>query len=497
MSENKSKNLISRPPVVVVLGHVDHGKSSILEKIKDLKITAKESGGITQHIGAYEIEHQGKKITFIDTPGHAAFTAIRSRGARVADISVLVVAGEEGVKAQTKEAIKHIKEAELPIIVAINKMDKPEADPERVKRELAGQGLQVESMGGKVPCVEVSAKTGKGISELLEIVLLVAEMEDLKADLDEKAEGVIIESYLDSNRGPTATLILQNGVLKKNDILGTASAFGKVKIMEDFQGRPINKALPSMPVVVLGFEKVPMVGEEFRVFDDIEVAKRHLRNREEAIFFQKTVPSDKKVLNLILKADVLGSLEAIEQALKDIPEDKVFLRVLKAGVGEINDSDVQLAQSAEAIIFGFRVKTNAIAQTLALRSNVRILSFEVIYELVQTVRQLLEKRIEPELVRVDLGKIKVLAIFRTEKNRQIAGGKVSEGKIQKGALVDVYRDEEKIGKGKIVNLKRDQSEVGQVEKGKECGMLYEGNVQLEEGDILEIYIEEKKKVGLE
>jgi len=263
-----------RPPVVVVLGHVDHGKSSVLEEIKDLKITDKESGGITQHIGAYEIEQNGKKITFIDTPGHEAFSAMRSRGTKVADIAILVIAGEEGVKPQTEEAILHIKKAGIPMVVAINKIDKPGADPEKVKRELAGKDVLVESMGGKIPSVEVSAKTGKGILELLEIILLVAEMEDLKGDVSKPAEGVVVESYLDPKRGPTATLLLQNGILKRNDVLGTSFALGKIKIMEDFNGDSISEASPSMPVIIIGFEKVPGVGEKFTVFPDIKRNKK-------------------------------------------------------------------------------------------------------------------------------------------------------------------------------------------------------------------------------
>lgn len=495
----KNKDLLARPPVVVVLGHVDHGKSSLLETIKDLKIIEKESGGITQHIGAYEVEEKGKKITFIDTPGHEAFSAMRSRGAKLADIAILVIAADEGAKLQTKEAIAHIKGAKLPMIVAINKMDKPGADPEKIKRELAKQEVLVESMGGKVPCLETSAQTGKGISELLEMILLVAEMEDLKADISKPAEGVVIESYLDAQRGPTATLILQNGTLKKDDILGTSSTVGKIKIMEDFQGEPIDKALPSMPVIVLGFENVPRLGEEFKAFDNIEEAKKKIVPKE----FPKELSSSKrkelsslegaKLLNLILKVDVLGSLEAIEQVLKDIPQEEVVINILKAGVGEINDSDVKLAKSSGAKLIGFRVKANQIAQKLALREKIKILSFEVIYELAQTVREFLERSLAPEEKRIDLGRVKVLAIFRTEKNRQIIGGKVIEGELKQGAKLEIYRNEQKVGSGKIIELQREKKKVGQVSKGQECGILYEGDVKIEEGDILWAYTEEKRK----
>jgi len=504
MSDKKDKNLITRPPVVVVLGHVDHGKSSLLEAIKDLKITSKESGGITQHIGAYEIEHQGKKITFIDTPGHEAFSAMRSRGAGVADIAVLVIAGEEGVRPQTKEAISHIKKTKIPMIVAINKMDKSEANPEKVKRELVKEDVLVESMGGKIPSIEVSAKTKKGISELLEMILLVAEMEDLKADISKPAEGTIIESRLDSNRGPTATLILQNGVLKRGDILGTNSTAGRIKILEDFLGKKIENGLPAIPLIVLGLEEVPVVGEECKSFSNAEEAKKGIKMKKKELTPEVfDIGPNQKVLNLILKADVFGSLEAVEEVLKNLPyisdkdkEEKVLLRILKAEVGEINETDVKLAKSAKAKIIGFRIKTNKIAKNLALREKITIVNFDVIYGLVQAVRTLLEKLAGPKILRVDLGKIKILEIFKTDKNRQIIGGKVVGGNIKRGAFVDVLRAEKKIGSGKIVGLQKNKKNIDEVAKGQECGVLYEGDVKIEEKDILAAYIEEKKKAEL-
>lgn len=494
--KDKNKKIASRSPVVVVLGHVDHGKSSILEKIKDLKITEKESGGITQHIGAYEVEHQGKKITFIDTPGHEAFSAMRSRGAKVADIAVLVIAAEEGIKPQTKEAISHIKKSGIPMIVAINKMDKSGADPEKVKRELSSQDVSVESMGGKIPSVETSAETGKGLSDLLELILLVAEMEDFKADVSKPADGVIVESYLDSQRGPTATLILQNGILKRNDILGTSSAIGKIRIMEDFQGKAIEKAFPSMPVIVLGFENVPGVGERLKVFANIEAAKKEVENIEpirQSSASQDLVEPDKKALNIVLKIDVLGSLEAIEEVLKELPQEKVVLKILKAEVGEINESDVKLAIGSKAKIIGFRVKADPIAQRLAEREKMKIICFDVIYELAQAVRDLLGKRVSSEIVRNDLGKVKILEIFLTEKNRQIIGGKVIDGEAKRGASIEVYRNEEKVGQGKITKLQKEKKEIGEVGKGAECGILYQGDTKIEEGDILHVYIKESRK----
>ncbi len=487
--KNKKGNLQPRPPVVVILGHVDHGKSSLLEKIKDLKITEKESGGITQHIAAYQIEEKGKKITFIDTPGHQAFSAMRSRGAQVADIAVLVVAAEEGVKPQTKEAISHIKKAGIPLIVALNKMDKPGADPEKVKRELLRQEISVESMGGKIPSVQTSAQTGQGISELLDLILLLAEMEGLKADFSAPGRGIVVESYLDPRRGLTATLILRNGVLKKNDILATASAFGKVKILEDFQGKKIDKALPSMPALVLGFEKAPAIGEEFQVFSSPEEAKKQIAKKELGSLgteFLKAGP-EQKFLNLILKVDVSGSGEAIGELLKEIPQEKIALRILKAEPGPVNESDVKLAQGAKAVIIGFRVKAGPAAQKLAERERIKIIFFEVIYELAQAVKNLLEKRVKPEKTRSDLGKVKVLEIFLREKNRQIIGAKVVEGQVKRGAFFDAFRAEEKIGSGKIVELQRDKKKVGSLDKGSECGILYQGEMKIEKGDLLSVF----------
>lgn len=478
---------------MVVLGHVDSGKTSILDTIRKTQVAEKESGGITQHVGAYEIEKDDKKITFIDTPGHEAFFAMRSRGAKVADLAILVIDASQGVQAQTKEAIEHIKKAGISQVVAINKIDLPQADPERAKRDLTREGLLVEEMGGKIPSIEVSAKTGQGISDLLELILLVAEMENLKTDLQKSAEGVVIESYLDSQRGPTTTLILNQGKLRIGQIVGTPSAFGKIKTLEDFRSAPILEVLPSQPAIVLGFEEVPRVGEKFKVFSNIEEARANLKIGEKKVSEVISIEEGQKILNLILKADVLGSLEAIEEVLKNLPQEKVILRILKAEVGEITESDIKLALQAKAKILGFRTKINPIAKNLAEREKIKIRQFEVIYDLVEWVRISLEKLVEPESVRTDLGKIKILALFLTEKNRQVVGGKVIEGEVKKGAQIEVMRGEEIIGKGKLVNLQRDKKDIEQVSKGQECGLLFEGETKIEEGDILLIYIQEKRK----
>ncbi len=497
--KEQNKNFQTRPPVVVILGHVDHGKTSILDYIRKSKVTEKESGGITQHIGAYQVKHQDKLITFIDTPGHEAFSAMRSRGAKVADIAVLVVAAEEGVKPQTKEAIEHIKKTNIPAIVALNKIDKPTAQPEKVKGELTKHEIVVESLNGDIPSVNVSAKSGQGIDELLEMINLVAEMEELKADFNKKpALGAIIESYCDSKRGNTATLLVKQGTLTNQDIVGADSAFGKIKIMEDFQGEPIKQATASTPVIITGFNQVPQVGEKFYVFNNLNEAqarvdrktiKRQPQDETEVRVFEP----DKKILNIILKCDVRGCLEAIKESLRSIPSDEVALRILKAEAGEITESDIKLAESAKARIVGFRVKSSSTIQRLAEQRKVKIITFEIIYELIQAVREILSKLLEPEIIKNVLGQLKVLAVFRTEKDRQIIGGKVIDGQVKQGGLIDIIRESKKIGRGRIVQLQRDKKETDEVNKGQECGILFKGDPIIEKGDILEIYQEQKKK----
>jgi translation initiation factor IF-2 len=492
--ENKT-----RPPVVVVLGHVDHGKSSLLEAIRDFRITSKESGGITQHIGAYEVEDKGKKITFIDTPGHEAFSAMRARGAEVADIALLVVDAAQSVQPQTKEAIMAIKRAEIPMIVVINKIDLPNANPEKIKGELGKIDVVVESYGGTIPSVNVSAKDKTGIDELLEMILLVSEVQDLKSEENVPAEGLIIESYMDGFSGPIATAIIKKGILRKKDIIATDLALAKVKSLKNFKGKEIEEAYPSQPVIILGFEKVPAVGENFKSYTTEKDAMLAIKKEEPKREVGNTVldlSGDKKVVNIILKSDVFGSLEAIEGMLKNLPQDKAVLRILKAEVGDINEGDAKLAEMSKAIIIGFRVKiAPAVASFMKndTEKKIRIKTFDIIYEMIQDIRRDLEKSLDMKTVREDIGELRTLVVFWGEKNRQIVGGKISKGEFRKGLKLEVVRGDAKIGTGKIVNLQRDKKDVDLVRRGDEAGILFEGNVKIEKGDIIVGYIETKQK----
>jgi len=493
--KEKQINGAVRPPVVVVLGHIDHGKTSLLMAIRDFKVLEKESGGITQHVGAYQIEHNNKKITFIDTPGHESFSAIRSRGSKLADIAVLVIDAGEGIKKQTKEAITHIKNAGLSTIVVFNKIDKPGADPEMVKQQLSREDVIVESFGGKVPSVEISAKTGQGITDLLDMIQLVAEVEDLKAETEAKAEGVIIESYLDPQRGETSTVLIENGTLRPGDFIGTDSAVGKVKNLGNFLGKEMKEAYPSDPAVIVGFETVPSVGEKFHVYDSYDEAKSNIKAKEARKEVAEMDPS-KKCLNLIIKGDAQGSLEAVEEVLKTLPQDNVCLRVVRSEVGDITEIDVKMAKTSEAIIIAFRVKKDKIAEITAENNKVKVYDFNIIYELAQKVRELMERKLIKAKERIDLGKIKVLAIFRTEKNRQIVGGNVIEGEVQKGASLEIFRNGEKIGQGRIVELQSNKKDFDVVKKGRECGVLYQGGERIKEGDELVVYKEEYRQEEL-
>lgn len=499
-SQIKTSPQNKRPPVVVVLGHIDHGKTSLLMAIKDFKVLSKESGGITQHVGAYQIEHNNQKITFIDTPGHESFSAIRSRGSKVADIAILVVDAAEGVKKQTKEAIAHIKKAKLSTIVALNKIDKPEANPERVKQQLAEEDIIVESYGGTVPSLNISAKTGKGISDILDLILLVAEIENLENDIVSSAEGTIIEAYQDSRRGPTCTAILEKGILKLGDFIGTDIACGKVKNLENFLGKSINQAWPADPIIIVGFESIPTVGEKFRVYQNFEEAMAAVKPKEtrngRLSFENQENENNKKYFSLVIKADAFGSLEAIEEVIKTLPQETVGLKIIRAEVGDVNESDVKLAKSGAGAVIAFRVKTDKIAEIASQKEQTRIYDFDIIYTMAQKIRELMERKLVKEKERTDLGKMEVTVIFRTEKNRQIVGGLVIEGEVVKGSQMEIFRGGEKIGQGRIIDVQANKKSFPSVKAGKECAILYQGDERIREGDEIVSYKEDYVKEEL-
>ncbi|MEK7203863.1 MAG: translation initiation factor IF-2 [Patescibacteria group bacterium] len=492
----KTNSSAKRPPIVVVLGHVDHGKTKILDYIRKTKIAEKEAGGITQHIGAYQVQHNGKMITFLDTPGHEAFSAIRSRGAKVADIAILVVAADDGVKPQTKEAIKHIQDAKIPFIVALNKIDKEEARPVMAKNQLAEAGVLLEDYGGQISAVEISAKTGKNVDELLELILLTAELENLEANPNQKAKGVIIESHLNPKRGYLATLLIQKGTLKIGDHIVSGGTLAKVKMMEDFAGKVLREGRPSQPVLTLGWNESPDVGENFQAAETKEETET-LLNRplkpEVPIFLKKTGPQkeNKKILNIVFKADTQSSLEAISEAIKNISSEEVSYNVVGYGIGNIKDNDIQTAANGEGIIYGFYVEIENSAGRLAEKEKVKVKTFKIIYELVEELRKDLSELLEPEIKRTVLGKLKILKLFKKGTNYQIVGGKVSWGLARRGALIDVLRNNGKIVSGRLSQLQHNKVDVEEVKEGLECGIRFEGPVEIKEGDVLEIYEEEK------
>jgi len=492
-----------RPPIVVVLGHVDHGKTKMLDYLRQTKVVESEAGGITQHIGAYQIEHQGRVITLLDTPGHEAFSAIRSRGATVADIAILVVAADEGVKPQTKEAIKIIEQAKLPFIVALNKIDKENANLPRVKQDLAEHEVLLEDWGGKVPVVEVSALTGQGMDGLLEMILLLADVEHFSSD-QSTTDGVVIESHIDSQRGQVATLLVHNGNLKISDWLVVGGEVTKIKALEDFRGQSLTEAFPSQPVVVLGWNTSPLLGEKFVAstsrFEADQLAGQYQAVKKPKPFTSAVEGKDKnKILNLVIRSDVASSLEAIDQALRTINSEEVTYRVVDYGVGNISDGDIKQAIATQALIVGFHVKLSGALQRLAERSGVRVETYSIIYELVESVRKHLGELLDPEIIRTPLGRLIVIAIFKREAKGQIVGGKVTSGKLKRGALVDVKRGDRLIISGRLGQLQQQKADVEEVVEGLEAGVRFDfprnttvtPNLLVREGDALEVYEEEK------
>ena len=505
VEEADPDSLVVRPPVVTILGHVDHGKTTLLDAIRNSRIVDSEVGGITQHIGAYQVEYNDKQITILDTPGHEAFTAIRARGARVTDVAVLVVAADDGVMPQTVEALDHARAAGVPIIVALNKMDRPDADLERVKRQLGEQGLVLEEWGGDVITIPISAVQGDGIKELLENILVVAELSELKADPERPATGVVIEAKLDKTRGPLATVLVQNGTVKIGDHVLAGVASGRVKAMTNDIGERIKEATPSVPVEVMGFDPLPEAGDIFKVVPNEKIARDmaedRLRQREiessgvraltlEEIYTRIST-GEVKELGLVIKADVQGSVEAVCSALERLDDDKVRVRILHAGSGTITESDVLLASASKAIIIGFSTSTQASAEKLADREHVEIRHYDIIYRLVEDIEKALQGILESVYVEVVQGHAEVRAIFSMSRKAKIAGCMVTDGRISRSAMVRVLRDGQVIHDGSISSLRHFKEEVNEMASGFECGVGLGAYSDFQEGDVLETYRRER------
>ena len=503
IEEDKEEDLLPRPPVVTVMGHVDHGKTSLLDAIRSTNVTRGEAGGITQHIGASEVSVNGQKIVFLDTPGHEAFTSMRARGAQVTDIAILVVAADDGIMPQTVEAINHAKAAEVPLIVAINKIDKPDANPDKVKQELADQGLLVEDWGGDVIAVPVSARQKTGIDTLLEMILLVSEMEELKANPNKRAVGTVIEAQLDKGRGPVATVLVQGGTLNVGDPIVAGLASGKVRAMINSKGKRVKAAGPSTAVEILGLSEVPQGGDQFVAVPSDKIArsvaeKRQQIAREEMLksnqrmslddFFSQMNEGDVKDLNIVIKADVQGSAQAVKQSLEKLSNEEVAVRVIHCGVGAVNESDVMLATASNAIIIGFNVRPVPGAEEVAKKENVDIRTYTIIYKAIEDVQEAMTGMLDPEYKDEDTGKAEVRETFKISGVGTIAGCYVTTGKIFRGGKARIVRDGIIIHDGEIAALRRFKDDVKEVNSGYECGLSFVNYNDLKEGDIVEAYV---------
>ena len=498
--EDAVEDLVERPPVVTIMGHVDHGKTSLLDAIRSTEVAAGEAGGITQHIGAYQVRHDDKEVTFLDTPGHQAFTAMRARGAKVTDIAVIVVAADDGMKPQTEEAIDHARAADVPILVAVNKIDKEGADPNRVRGEMAAKGLQPADWGGETEFVDVSAKTKEGLDNLLETLLVMAEVEELRANPGVEASGAVIESRLDPGRGPVVTLLVDRGSLHIGDAIVAGSHWGRVRAMHDFRGQRHKEATPGQPVEVLGFDSVPEAGDRFSVEENDRRARQlaterahrlkseqQARRRPPRVRLEDLAAARLQELNLVLKADVAGSLEAVEDEIAKLPQEEVTVSVLGGGVGGITESDVMLAAASDAIVIGFNVRPVGEARLLAEREGVEIRSYAVIYRAIEDLRAAMEGLLEPEEVEDTLGHVEIRQIFRASRVGTIAGSYVTEGRVTRGARCRLVRDGTVVYTGEIASLRRVQDDVREVAAGFECGIVLRDYADIKEGDELEIY----------
>ncbi len=506
--EDTAEELVTRAPVVVVMGHVDHGKTSTLDAIRKTNVTSGEAGGITQHIGAYTVELDGQPITFLDTPGHAAFTSMRARGAKSTDIAVLVVAADDGIMPQTVESINHAKAAEVPIIVAINKMDKPEANPDRIKQQLTEYELIPEEWGGETIICPISAKTGMGLDNLLEMILLTAEVQELKANPNRRAKGTVIEARLDKNRGPIATLLVQNGTLKQGDIVIAGTAVGRVRVMTNDKGRTVKTAGPSVPVEITGLAEVPAPGDEFNAVVDERMARELVEQRKQAAkdaaanamqkvtldnLFAKMQEGQMKELPLIVKADVQGSAEAVKASLEKISNEEVRVRVIHTGVGAINESDILLASTAGAIIVGFNVRPDAGAQASAQRTAVDMRFYRVIYDAIDEIESAMKGMLAPKYQEAVIGQAEVRMTYKVSAIGTIAGCMVKSGKVTRDAQVRVLRDNIVIHEGEVGSLQRFKDSVKEVTSGYECGMSILKFNDIKEGDVFECFVMEEVK----
>jgi translation initiation factor IF-2 len=502
--EDSEESLVDRPPVVTIMGHVDHGKTSLLDAIRETEVAAGEAGGITQHIGAYQVHHEAKTITFLDTPGHAAFTAMRARGAKVTDIAVVVVAADDGVMPQTKEAIDHARAADVPILIAVNKIDKEGAQPDRVRNELAADGLTPEDWGGDTVYCDVSAKTKDGLDNLLDMILLVSELEELGANPEAAASGTVIESQLDPGRGPVVSILVQRGTLKVGDALVAGPQWGRVRAMQDFTGDRVESAAPGMPVEVLGFDGVCEAGEFVQAVENDRRARqlaqeRANRLKTEALarrqarkvsleeVFSRVQEGEIKELNIVLKADVAGSLEALQDEIAKVPQEQVGINIIHSQTGGINESDVMLAAASDAIIIGFNVRPLADARRAAEREGIDIRTYSVIYKITEDLRNAMEGMLEAVEVEETLGEAEVKQTFKASKVGRIAGCVVTEGKVARDANVRLIRDGTVIWDGQLGSLRRFKDNVQEVEEGQECGIVLDGYADVKEGDVLELF----------
>ena len=510
-AESNKAELVTRPPVVTIMGHVDHGKTTLLDAIRSSKLVDKESGGITQHIGAYRVFHNNRAITFIDTPGHEAFTQLRARGAKVTDIVILVVAADEGIMPQTREAINHARAAGVPIIAAINKIDKPEANPDKVKQQLQKEGLLIEEWGGNVISVEVSAKEKKNIQELLEMILLLADVIEIKANPKVKAQGVVLEARLDAKKGPLATVVIQNGTLSVGETFVSGTSYGKVRALNDEHGKMIKNAGPSVPVEILGFSDVPQAGDFFQAVNNQGEARaiisyRLARTATKAEvkkpahvtlddLFKKLEDGEIKELAVIVKADVQGSVEVLMELLPSLSTEKVKINIIHAATGTITESDILLASTSNAIIIGYNVKPGAKIEEIAQKENVEIRAYRIIYQLTDDIKKALAGMLEPVIKETFLGRAQVRRIYRIPKVGVIAGCYVSDGKIVRNAEIRVIRNKDVVHRGRIASLKHLKENVAEVKKDYECGIGLAGFKEIQEGDVIEAFLMEKVSAG--